>query len=276
MGKEEDQNERVVIQNRDIRLFKLVCEQKFLTRPQVIEHVFKNHKSAAKARLQKLVRLGYLKPVRRLVGEPASYLLGEKAKQALKASGYAFGGSREEEKRYPYALPEPQEHIELVTYEHDRKVTEARLVSEKLGLIPNWQSEKCLKMGWKRDLHVPDGYIRFGPIGVALEIELTLKSRKRYHTIFNEHFYTRKTQYALYLCDPKIFQKILRIAREFREQDKPLCFADYDQFVKDPLRTAFVTQRKERFRMGLLLRLARDPGLIQVKEAMGFFNQMHS
>jgi len=198
--------------DRDIRLFKTILEQKFLRRPEVIEHIFSGKASYADLRLRKLKKFEYVKAVRLWFREPESYLLGEAGVEALQESGISMGNlgfAIEQGKTFP----SPQMRIEPATYEHDVKVTQVRFLFERLGLCRNWHSEKLLKMGTTGERKVPDGFFTHNSKGIAVEVELSPKKAETYRRIFEIYDYDDRITDILYLCgNPAILRKIRRLS----------------------------------------------------------------
>jgi hypothetical protein len=89
-------------------------------------------------------------------------------------------------------------------YEHDRRVTDVRIVLEKLGLVEAWQSERQLKKIYRQSARVPDAVFKLkNGQRVALEVEIANKGPSRYQTIFEE--YARKNfgelDLVFYVCN---------------------------------------------------------------------------
>jgi len=208
-GKYKKSNWKLVqIGERDIRLFKMILEQKFLRRTEVIDSVFHRRKYYADLRLRKLKQFGYLNPVRLWFREPESYLLGKTGVDAVLESGAAIGNLG-----FPIvqgiSFPSPQTKIEPATYEHDVKVTQVRFLFECLGFCRNWHSEKLLKMGAAGERKVPDGFFTMNGKGIAVEVELSPKKAETYRKIFRVYDKDQKITDIFYLCgDPSILRKI--------------------------------------------------------------------
>lgn len=255
---ELNRREHLQIQDRDIRLFRLILEQKFLTRPQIVEHIYERHQSAAAARLQKLVRARYLRAKRVFVSEPQSYLLGAVGVEALKAAGYAVGVVQGFPVTYGVNLPKPQPEIEVSNYEHDKKVTNIRFLWEGTGLARDWQSEKFLKMGRRRDRKVPDGFFTVAERGIAIEVELKAKSSDRYRKIIDAYLYDSRVYCVFYICkEAKILRKICRLVQKMATMttvpQKPFFFTTYDELARNQGEALMMSQRHSEFRLEILL-----------------------
>ena len=212
----------VRVEERDIRLFRLILEQKFLTRTQVRKHVFKD-KFYSRLRIWKLKKFDYLKTVLTLAQEPESYLLGQNGVEALRTHGYEIGNTD---------LPQPQKSIEIATYEHDRDVTEIRFLLENAGLCKNWHSEKVLRLGMKGERKVPDGYFKTKRTGVAIEFERSDKDASTYKKIFETYDKDPKIGYIFYICgDSGIMELIMRLVKATKP-NKRFCFILFEELMK--------------------------------------------
>lgn len=219
------QEKYIQLTDRDMRLFKVIWEQKFLTRTQVIEHIFEGYKSYAEIRIRKLKKFGFLNAVKPFTQEPESYLLGEQGVEVLKGEGVRMG---------PLAPP-----IEIAYYDHDKKVSEVRLIFEKLGFCQNWQSERWLKkMGLGGGRKVPDGYFTQNGKGIAVEVELHPKKTKTYNKIFWIYEDNPRIHHVFYICgDLGLMRKIMNVAHE--HSSKVYCFTLYDDLIRCREETIF-------------------------------------
>ena len=202
----------VAIQEREETLFRLILEQKFLTRSHVIEKIFRGARSYGERRIAKLKRFGYLSGVRLFLNEPESYLLGPEAIRLIRERGKDIRGN----KGSKWLRLEPQKEIELATYNHDKKVTATRFLFESLGLARDWKSEKVLKLGGVGgEEKVPDGLFTLNGKGIAIEVELHAKKVKRYRKIMEIYQKDPRIHYLFYVCgDLSLQRKLLELARE--------------------------------------------------------------
>ena len=130
----------------------------------------------ARERLSHLKRHGYLKSAKVSFSGTSYYLATDLAQTALMALANIDGRS----------LVRPIETIDIRTFEHDRLVTDLRLILESQGRANDWLSERRLKseaalsFGLAREFQ-PDAIYRnkFGE-SVAFELEMAVKSRERY------------------------------------------------------------------------------------------------
>ena len=220
---------RVEIGATDSRLFRTIIEQKFVRKNHAEKYIFHGSKSYAVTRIQKLKRYGFLKGVAMLANEPECLLLD-------KASVKAFRKAKPPAHLAGYTYPKPQNKIETVGYEHDWKTTEVRLIFENLNFCSDWKSEKLLKAGLKGDRKVPDGIFTRWGIGIAVEVELTLKKAKSYRQILGIYDRYSEIKYVLYVCETKkmidfISDLVRRNYRRPEQAKKEYCFMLFQDLV---------------------------------------------
>jgi len=241
----------VDLMDRDILLFRMILEQKFLTKIHVVNYIFKGKKSYAEIRLRKLKKFGYLKAVKHLLHEPECYLLGNAGVEALKERGHLIGTMG-----FPVKLgmlPMPQKEIEFAYYAHDVKVTNIRFLFEELGFAKDWHSEKLLKLGVKGDRKVPDGFFRTtNGLGIAFELELHEKSKRRYEKIINKYLTNNRFDYIFYVCGSTTLRyKLIKLTKG---SHKTFLFMLYDDLMK----------HRERAEI-----LGSDPGRLILQDLIG-------
>jgi len=213
----------VEIGERDRLLFKLIWEQKFLTRAQAMKKIFVECPSYGEIRIRKLKRFGYLKAVMTLAREPESYLLGSAGVEELRKSCPA--GIR------GWGCADVQDYIEIATYEHDKIVTNIRFLFEDLGLCKDWKSEKLLKAGVRGERKTPDGFFMRNKKGISVEMERREKKAATYTKIIEGYERDSKIQYVFYICeDLALMQKIMRIAS--RAGSRKLFFVLYKHLME--------------------------------------------
>lgn len=172
----------LVLTERDLNIIEYVLDMKFATVQDVFEKFFKITLSNEEAksdewavrRIQQLTSNGYLNGIHSF-SERKKYYLGtwkgyyavEKVKPELNVS-------------------KPSKAIDHHTFNHDKKVIEARIILENQKAATSWISDRKLRTN--KDLagglllsNVPDGLFKT-PEGkrVALEIEATQKTKSDY------------------------------------------------------------------------------------------------
>lgn len=227
---------RILLQERDLRILEYGLEQKFLTIEQITERFFNpgngtKHRSQAAYRraliLQKfgLVRLMPLQT-------------GGKVVQITAAGAHELTIRRREH------LP-PAPSVDYRTYEHDRRITDVRILFENLGLISGWLSDRYLKATLHGTTRVPDAIFTLNNgQRVALELELARKGRTRHRRIFSEYLEKRfgDIQLLFFICNT--FPQLKSLAQHTSDF-KWVYFAQYDQLVRDRDQAVFANQLEQ-------------------------------
>jgi hypothetical protein len=193
----------VVPTERDLQMFRFLAEQKFATKEQLARRFFPNARAeptrplrVCRRRLDELRHFGLLESRPVILGGTPLYQPSRLALDELARAGQAV---------LPYL-----DHIDIRTYEHDRRVTDVRVAVEWLGGTA-WRSERALlHAGWHG--HVPDATFTLGTTKLAFELELTHKRKDRYVEIFRA--YARGAdRRVLYLCaTPAIRRLVMPLA----------------------------------------------------------------
>lgn len=201
----------VRIEDRDRRLFQTILEQKFLRRPEVIEHIFEGKRPYAALRIRKLKAFHYLAAVRMSDKGPEYYLLGPAGVEFMKKYG-------------PEGLPTPRDEIAPGTYKHNTLVTQMRFLFERLRFCADWRSEKAFKKGTGGG-KVPDGFFTNDGRGIAVEVETSPKDAGRYREIFNQYDWRApEVDCVFYISDKlSLMRKVMKLARGITV--KPFYFA---------------------------------------------------
>lgn len=218
---EEDETaplETVHLTARDISIFKLAHEHRFLVYSQIREGFWKDRTVPAKTcykRVQRLLRSGYLEKGYSRRKSLDVYFATEKSHKVLLENGLDSG----------LKLFVPTEHFDR-SIDHDLKVLNLRLLFRDLGL-DSWTSERITR---ERNFmkKCPDGILHAGSKRIALEFEnvgLT-KQMIRYQAMLN--YYKQHERYALLfvIIDGDVKDWLVRVM-------------DYD-----PKRTWFSTYRE--------------------------------
>lgn len=233
---------RLIVQERDIQLMDYCLDQKFLTMEQVAKKFFEPKEGAkyplhtAYRRVLTLQRFGLVKLVAYEPGQKKGVQTTKLGEQELENQGMA---------------PLPVCNINYATAEHDRRVTDVRILFEELGIVSSWKSDRYLKSqtGSRR---VPDAIFRLKKEHeVALEVEIAWKGKERYEAIFSH--YRRKpfgdVKLLFYICNT--LEQLKKLAK-ITEYDRWIYFAMYDQLMRKGAETIFVNQ-KDQFRLRGLL-----------------------
>lgn len=176
-GNREEVLEPVAITERDVAIFKLIHEQRYVVMNQIVTAFWKccsEDGKAAKRRVMKLVDTGYLKLGEIRDRKIKVCLLTEKSYGELKSRGLDSGLSL-------YASRDDYYY----NFDHDLKVVNLRILFRDLGL-DKWKSERLLK---EKELYgkVPDAVLDIHGYQAAIEFENTVKSKERYSEAFHRY-----------------------------------------------------------------------------------------
>jgi hypothetical protein len=180
-------------------MFRFLAEQKFATKEQLARRFFPNARAEPTRplrvccrRLLELRQFGLLECRPVILGGTPLYQPSRLALGELARAGEAV---------LPYL-----DHVDIRTYEHDRRVTDVRVAIEWLGGT-SWRSERTLlHAGWQG--HIPDAVFTLGQSRLAFELELSHKRKDRYVDIFRA--YARGTgRRVLYLCATPAIRRLL-------------------------------------------------------------------
>ncbi len=191
----------VRISKRDMRLLLLVAEQYAITVEQLARLIGRTDRTGR-----------WLRDRWRKAGWVAS--------RQLESGGPSFiwlsrQGSRVA--RSPFRTWEPNPALAA----HIEAVTEMRLLLERQLRLGEWESERVLakSYGWRSQprLHLPDAVLVTGQGRVAVEVELSLKSRARLEAIVAD--LGERYQQVWYFAAPRLVPTLSEIAASARWQN---------------------------------------------------------
>lgn len=180
---EEDDNDETKIleplelTDRDIALFKLAHEHRFIVYSQIKEGFWKNVSLESKTcnkRIERLVKSGYLSSKRSERKDINAYFATSKSLKILRARGLDSG----------LELYQVSEYFDR-NIDHDLKVLNLRILFRDLGL-DSWIPERVV-LEREKQRKTPDGVLTRNGMRVALEFEndgLT-KDKGRYQGMLN-------------------------------------------------------------------------------------------
>lgn len=173
----EEAAEPLEITERDVAIFKLIHEQRYVVMNQIVTAFWKCRSEdgrAAKRRVSRLVEADYLKLGAVSGREIKVLLLTEKSYGELKSRGLDSGLS--------LYVPKSDYYYH---FDHDLKVVNLRILFRDLGL-DKWKSERLLK---EKELYgkVPDAVLDIHGYQAAIEFENTVKSKERYREAFQRY-----------------------------------------------------------------------------------------
>ncbi len=192
---------RTGLSKREVDILNFIHEFGFCEIKQIMKR-FSIKKTAAYLRMQMLARLGLVIHGRFLPGQAGPYYLTNKAITQLKLD-----------------LPIIR-RISRATYDHHLTVMDVYLALMKLHPHAVWTTERRhLRDKYAERLnqheHVPDG-IFISPDGVryAIEVELSLKTRKRLEEILLGYGLQNNFREVWYFCSPITFHVVNELAQK--------------------------------------------------------------
>ncbi|OGW90544.1 MAG: hypothetical protein A3E74_03135 [Omnitrophica bacterium RIFCSPHIGHO2_12_FULL_44_12] len=232
--------EAVEITDRDVAIFKLAHEHRYLAYGQIREAFWKGRSEPAKAcyrRIERLVNSGYLRKGDSKKKSLDIYFITEKALVILRERGFDSGIS----------LYEPTKDFDR-SIDHDLKVISVRILFRGLGL-DSWTSERLLRA--RDHLHsIPDGVLNIRGKRIAIEFENHLtKSMERYQELF--HHYGEQENYLVLLVivdgDTKDW-----LVRALDYNAKRIWMTTYHELINDREEALFENKRAS-FKLSRLL-----------------------
>jgi hypothetical protein len=215
-----------------VELMRFMAKTGFITHRLWREHFFPSHSASWARRMKRdLIRRGYLKD------HPSKYhrhvlLLNEKS-DALRT-----------------IAPNPVAPPPMAQLEHDEILMEAVLKLQKSELMDYWQTEAELKKLGVSDYRIetqgqlikyPDLLIFTRPplpeCIVAVELERTLKARRRYIQVHGAYAAMKRINVLLYVVEnPSIERTIRETMTEtyFPTSRLPVVFVSEDEWIQDP------------------------------------------
>jgi len=182
---EEDESLPLVLTPRDIAIFKLIHEHRYLPNNQIRDAFWPGCSITSHVtyrRIERLVKMGYLKRDYSTRLSMVVYLLAESGLKELQCRGLDSG----------LLLYEKTDDFDRLS-EHDLNVLNLRILLRDLGL-GDWRSERLLKE--KDNLSkIPDGVLNVRGLKIAIEMDNSLKNQTRYRDSFG--YYGENTGYAL-------------------------------------------------------------------------------
>lgn len=192
---------RVDLQPRDLRLLRLLFEQKFLSRSQIKNHIFDGRERYTYVRLWKLRRFGFVRHSLTGFYKEALYFPTDLA--------HEFFRGRFVELPLPIDLPD------IRTLYHDLLVTDVRFLFEKMGFGRSWTSERVWRMGRSVRLWAPDAVIEIGGDLFALEVECIQKMDRRYEEIFYRYGTDPEISSCLYVTTESLVEALMKRAQNY-------------------------------------------------------------
>lgn len=203
---------RTRLTERDIRLLAFLGEHGCVSPARVKAYFWNSSEESTihNRRLRILTDEGFVEKVSGDEGRLLGYRLTLRAKHFLK----------EKLPRHSLSLSRRGYKTQ---FEHDQKLIDVRRILEQSPLIFGFKMDheiraefsdgKSRAVNWQDAQLIPDAiFVQRTPgqtIKIALELELTQKSKRRYGRIFRAHLLSKKWNLALYVVKDKALQKIL-------------------------------------------------------------------
>ena len=192
--------QRVDPQPRDLEFLRILLEQKYLTKKQIMDFIFEGKERYGRYRLWKLMRFDYVRYVPGLI--PGGLYLPT-------SEAYQYFKGQYVDVPLPVPCPDPR------TISHDLLVTNVRFLFRKLGFGSSWTSERVWRMDRSIRLWAPDAVIDIGGDSFAIEVERMQKEAVRYEDIFKRYQTDPDIVACLYLTDEKLMPLLLEKAMDY-------------------------------------------------------------
>lgn len=191
---------RLEFQPRDLEFLKILLEQKFLSRDQITNFIFKGRERYGELRVWKMRRFKFVDWVRGF--HPHGLFLPTQKTYDYFKSRYVD-------------VPMPVTRPDLRTIFHDLLVTDIRFLFRELGFGSSWTSERVWRMGRSVRLWAPDAVIEVGGDTFAIEVERMQKESVRYEDIFSRYQNDPEITACLYMTDAKLMPLLLEKAEMY-------------------------------------------------------------
>jgi len=217
------------------------------------------------SRLRRLAKEGLIRPLPEYIDSKLYYELTDKGRTLLRSVGYPPGTPLP---RHGYASPR----------QHDLALIDIQELLEKSPFISTYSNEESLKRAYghranqpgahKMPYKIPDGIAEFEledgqRFNIAIELELTIKSRKIYEKIFKAYANATDFRTIIYIFKTesvlRSFKKILKTpgredsyTRNFLRKHQ-LYFSLLGPMQEDPLNAPLSTLNGESMSVSMLL-----------------------
>ncbi len=247
------------LKKRDLEILYHISTQSFATVSELYDLFWKSKKNS-KSHYKRLYRLKehrFIDTLKAPLNSESGYTITLKGQNLLRAYGYKVS---------PCVI---KKDCYTGSYEHDLLLNSLKNILLKSPLVENFIPEYQIAYRILKDFNVkrkyqlkdkiPDGLftllVQKKPQKVALELELTLKSKRRYETIFSKHLLTKSWNIIFYIVkDGKMREKLLSYIKEFKRKNSLLrtarnlnsiYFSLLDEFLDKGLYANFTNERME-------------------------------
>lgn len=209
----------VVLQDRDIELFRYLNEQKFMVSGQIYQLFWPEsdpRAGTARQRLTKLIESGYVKLLETKYKRTRLrlFLLKEKGIEALRMRGIDHGFSELED-------------INPVIAEHTLKLVNIRTIFRGLGAT-NWESERVIRKKYTGRGWYPDAIINVRGLKIAIELENSFRPKERYIKRFGRYEEDREFTLAVFIIS---WLSVRSWLLELETPQDKVCFLHYDDLM---------------------------------------------
>ncbi|MFW5794685.1 MAG: hypothetical protein ACOCV1_04285 [Bacillota bacterium] len=235
------------ITDNDLKLFRYLFEQDFLTREQIKNYVWKDlNNSHIDNRLARLTKLNYIKKHPDLSGTFTTVVMADKMAKTLLSNNTIVERMINLE---DYFINDKtfinsyitREKPSLGRFNHDEYLTNIRFKLEKS--VSEFMSYRLLQVYNKNNSDnkytrpTPDSLAVVNGKTIAIELENTPKRRIRYEKdIFSGYNEDDRIDYVLYFCtDRNIYEKIIEyVAKYFSKNpiNTEILAVDYEKVMK--------------------------------------------
>jgi len=191
---------RLEFQPRDLEFLKILLEQKFLSRDQITNFIFKGKERYSEIRVWKMRRFEFVDWIRGF--HPYGLFLPTQ-------KTYDYFKSQYVNVPMPIGRPDPR------TIFHDLLVTDVRFLFLEMGFGSTWTSERVWRMGRSVRLWAPDAVVEVGGDTFAIEVERMQKETVRYEDIFSRYQNDPEITACLYMTDAKLLPLLLEKAERY-------------------------------------------------------------
>lgn len=200
---------RIAFSLRDYQILNYIGEQRFMNLDQICRKFYsgttyqseESKRQVAYMRLRKFREFGFLQTSQPFFDPYLVYHLTKNGRSLLINHGIANG-----------TLP-LTDRIDSKVFEHDKTLTNCRILLEELLPLSNWKPEAILKAEGFGCEKVPDGIFHLKEKPIAIELEISEKGKSRYVEIFNEYSSLTKLKLILYVVkSSSLIEKLLPLA----------------------------------------------------------------
>ena len=245
------------LRKRDLEVLYHISTQNFATNSEICTLFWESKKSLRShyRRLSRFKEHGLIEPLKALQSSELGYTITLKGQNLLRDYGYKVN---------PCTV---KKDIYVGTYRHDLLLNRLKRILLESSIIKDFIPEYQIAYGMlknskgkekyaKKD-KIPDGLftllVQGKPQKVALELELSLKSKRRYELIFSKHLLSRNWSTVFYIVkDETMREKLMDYVKEIKRKSfllrrekrlSSIYFSLVDEVLEKRLHALFMNQR---------------------------------